>query len=119
MNVAILGASANPDRFSHAAMHKLLAGGHHPLLVNPNEKEIDGLPVYARLSALPVIPHTITMYLSPGNSANLAGEIIRSKAKRVIFNPGSENPALAAQLSANGIETVEACTLVMLAAGTF
>ena len=39
--------------------------------------------------------------------------------RRVIFNPGSENFALAKRLEASGAEVVEACTLVLLATGRF
>jgi hypothetical protein len=35
--------------------------------------------------------------------------------KRIIFNPGAENPELAKLAEEKGIETIEACTLTMLA----
>jgi hypothetical protein len=44
---------------------------------------------------------------------------MRLQPKRVIFNPGTENPALMQQLAADGMEVEEACTLVMLHTGQF
>jgi hypothetical protein len=41
------------------------------------------------------------------------------KPRRVIFNPGTENPRLARSLRADGIEVEEACTLVLLQTGQF
>jgi hypothetical protein len=41
------------------------------------------------------------------------------KPARVIFNPGTENQEFAQQLEAQGIETIEACTLVMLRTGQY
>jgi hypothetical protein len=40
--------------------------------------------------------------------------IIGLKPKRVIFNPGTENPELYSLLKENNIEIEVACTLVML-----
>jgi hypothetical protein len=39
--------------------------------------------------------------------------------KRIIFNPGAENPELEALARKNGIEVLNACTLVMLSIGNF
>ena len=41
-------------------------------------------------------------------------QIIALKPQRIIFNPGTENPALVQLANAAGIETIEACTLVMM-----
>lgn len=119
LNVAILGASANPDRFSYKTLKTLAAQGYRALPVNPFLKEIDGAPVYPSLSALPVAPHSITVYLSAPKSNPLLQEILDCGATRVIFNPGAENPALMGELKSRGIEVVEACTLVMLATASF
>jgi hypothetical protein len=37
----------------------------------------------------------------------------------VIFNPGTENQEFEEMLSNNGIEPIEACTLVMLRTGQY
>jgi len=57
---------------------------------------------------------TITVYLSPENSNAVAGDIINSNARRVIFNPDTENPVLAGSLQMKGIYVLHACTLVLL-----
>ncbi|NLI29998.1 MAG: CoA-binding protein, partial [Nitrospiraceae bacterium] len=46
-------------------------------------------------------------------------DILRIKPFRVIFNPGTENPAAYGPLRSAGIEPLEACTLVMLSTGQF
>jgi hypothetical protein len=45
--------------------------------------------------------------------------ILSLHPRRVIFNPGAENPELATLARANRIEPVEACTLVMLSTGQY
>jgi len=119
MDVAILGASANPNRYSYKAAHRLLAAGHRPVGVNPSQVAIPGLDVVPSIGDLPPRLHTLTVYVSPEKSEAMADAIVNYGFARVIFNPGAENPALATRLRAAGIEVLEACTLVMLATGEF
>ncbi len=113
--VVILGASDKPDRYAHKAMTALLRHGHEVVLVHPRLKEIEGRPVLADVSEVTVPVDTVTMYVGPAISAGLADKLTALKPKRVIFNPGSENPDLQDKLQAAGIRPEEACTLVLLA----
>ena len=45
--------------------------------------------------------------------------LIEATPRRVIFNPGRECPEAKEKLEAAGIETEEACTLVLLRTGSF
>jgi predicted CoA-binding protein len=119
MNVAILGASNNPSRYSYLAFKKLLAHGHRPFPVSPKLKELEGVPVVAGLGELREPIDTITMYVGPDKSSQMEREILALKPRRVIFNPGSENPKLASALREAGAEVENACTLVLLASGQF
>lgn len=119
MNVAILGASAKKDRYSYLALRSLINKGHKVFPVNPSLIEIDGLKVYQSLSSLPEKVDTITVYLAPHRSQPLTEEILSCKPRRVIFNPGAENPGLMEKLEVNGVKGVTACTLVMLSLGNF
>jgi predicted CoA-binding protein len=114
--VAILGASHKPERFAFKAFQLLREYGHTPILVNPHslQKNIEGFEVFEKLSELKEKIDTLTMYVGPAISTTLAQEIRAAKPSRVIFNPGSENPELENLLRKDGIEVVEACTLVML-----
>lgn len=115
MNVAVLGASPKPDRYANQAVRLLVEKGHHVVPVNPAYEAIEGLPTARALSDIPSASiHTLTLYVGPERSTALADEIRGLKPDRVIFNPGTENPALAELLQAEGIETLEACTLVLL-----
>lgn len=117
--VAILGASENAERYSNKAFHMLKQYGHHPVPVSPKMKVLEGLPVFASLSAITQPIDTLTMYVGPERSKSLAEEIIKLNPKRVIFNPGSENPELQKTLEENDIDVLEACTLVLLRTNQF
>lgn len=119
LKVAILGASDNPDRYSYKAFKMLQQYGHTPLPISVKLKELEGIPAFASLSELKGPIDTLTMYIGPDKSAQLQAEIVQLKPRRVIFNPGSENPELAEKLRAAGIEVEEACTLVLLRTNQF
>ena len=119
MNVIVLGASNNPERYSNKAVKMLLQKGHHPLPVHPSIETIEGHPVFARLEDVSDPVDTISVYLSPEKSDQCAAGMLGSGARRVIFNPGAENPALAKRLQDQGMEVVEACTLVLLSTNQF
>lgn len=119
MNVAVLGASDKPDRYSYKAVRMLREKGHTPYPVHPALATVDGLPVSASLRAIPAPIHTMTVYLSARNQQPIADEILNSGARRVIFNPGTEDSELEEQLRRQGVEVLQACTLVLLTTGQF
>jgi uncharacterized protein len=119
MNVAILGASNKPERYSNQALRLLAENGHAVFPVHPALAEIDGHPVFQTLADIPEPLDTVTMYVSPAHSTGMAGALLAARPRRVIFNPGTENPELESQLSAAGIDVLHACTLVLLRTSRF
>lgn len=119
MNVAVLGASRNPERYSYAAVKVLLEAGHAVFPVHPTFRSIDGIPAFRTLQDLPEAPHSVTVYLAPERSAPLERDFLAVRPKRVIFNPGAENSHLARVLRESGVVTLDACTLVLLRTGQF
>ncbi|MBE2178844.1 MAG: CoA-binding protein [Chthoniobacterales bacterium] len=119
LTVAVLGASANPDRYSNMAVRRLLDAGHRVIPINPALDTIEDLPVVKSLADIGEPVDTLTLYVGPQRLAPLAGEIVRLAPRRVIFNPGTECPGVAAALDRAGIAHTEACTLVLLQTGQF
>lgn len=117
--VAILGASQKPERYSNKAMKDLLKAGHEVVLINRGLQEIEGHPVLASLADVTGHVDTVTMYVNPEISTLEGDKLVALKPGRVIFSPGTENPALEEKLKAAGVETLEACPLVMLRTGQF
>jgi predicted CoA-binding protein len=119
MNVAVVGASNKPERYSYQAVKMLVGHGHRPLPVHPSLVQVDDIPVHKSLAALPEPVHTVSLYLSAKNQGGLLDGVLASGAVRVIFNPGTENPDLEDALRASGVEALRACTLVLLRTGQF
>jgi predicted CoA-binding protein len=119
MNVAVIGASDKPERFSYQAVSLLKEKGHQVFPVHQRLKTIDGLGVYTSIKDIPQPIDTVTLYVAADISSGIAADILAVKPKRLIFNPGAENPQLLAQAHSQGILTTENCTLVMLRSGQF
>lgn len=112
--VVVIGASTNPERYSNKAIKMLIEYGHKPVPVAPALVEVENIPAYAKPEEISGPVDTVTMYVGPARQDALLDGIIGLKPKRVIFNPGTENLEAYARLQAAGIETTEACTLVLL-----
>jgi len=113
-NVAVLGASPKEERYSFKAVKMLKENGHKPIPIHPAGHAVDGVDGLKSLSDITVNVDTLTVYVNSSISTQAYDEIIKLKPRRVIFNPGAENKELADKLNIDGIETIEACTLVML-----
>ena len=86
----------------------------------PRSKRIEGVQVYRSLAEIGEPLDTLTLYIGPAAQAGAVEEdILAADLKRVIFNPGTENPGLEKALEEKGVEPFEACTLVMLKTGQF
>lgn len=114
----VLGASANPTRFSYLAINRLKAHNHPVVAVGRRETEVAGIPI-AKTPVHEEGVDTVTLYLNPTHQKEYYQYILGLQPKRIIFNPGTENPELMQLAREEGIEPVVACTLVMLATGQY
>lgn len=114
----IIGASEHPWRYSYLAAERLLQAGHFIVLIGSRPGTLFGHPIQTGLPELSDI-HTVTLYVNPDHQAEYADYLLQLRPKRVIFNPGTEHPELAARLHEAGIEVIPACTLVMLSADAY
>lgn len=114
----VLGASANPSRYSYLAVNKLREHNHPVVAIGRTTAIVADIPVQSETDPIPDLD-TVTMYLNPVNQKNYYNYILEQHPKRVIFNPGAENPEFEKILEEKGIQTVEACTLVLLTTGQY
>lgn len=114
----VIGASANPERYSYLATERLAKYGHPVIALGSKAGNIRGTEIQTTPQAFEDID-TVTLYLNPVNQQAYYDYIISLHPKRVIFNPGTENEAFAELLHANHIPSMEACTLVLLSTGQY
>lgn len=109
----VIGASEQTDRYSNQAVKLLRRYGHEVKALGAQEGRIED----TKIEAVPPQDEdfdTVTMYVNPARQSSMADYVLSLHPKRIIFNPGAENPALAKKAEDQGIEVLEACTLVML-----
>jgi len=116
----IVGATDNPERYAYRAADLLQAKRIPFIPIGIKKGMVFGKEI-VDLRQKPLLAgiHTITLYLGPTNQAEWVDYLIALQPKRIIFNPGTENPLLFQIAKASGIEVLEACTLVMLTTGQF
>jgi predicted CoA-binding protein len=109
----VLGASTKPDRYSYKAITMLVEKGNSVLAIGQNTGEVAGIKIYTKAIPLSKI-NTVSLYLNPSRQRDYYNYIVDAKPKRVIFNPGTENPEFYQLLQLNNIKVEVACTLVLL-----
>jgi hypothetical protein len=110
----VLGASPNPDRAAFQAVARLVKNHHEVIPFGIRKGNVEGIPIINELPEQIEDLDTVTLYLNPTAQEDYKNYLLKLKPKRVIFNPGTENKSFAQELEQNGIETLFACTLVML-----
>ncbi len=113
----VIGASPNPDRYSNMAVRKLKNYGHPVTALAKRKDQIDDTEILDEWPSADF--DTVTVYLRKDRQEEYYQKILDLHPKRVIFNPGAENPEFAKKLTDAGIEVEEACTLVMLSTDQF
>ena len=114
----IIGATTNPGRYAHAAAFRLKQRGHEIVQIGLREGEVAGVPINTKKEDFEDID-TVTLYIGPRHQPEYYDYVVSLGPRRVIFNPGTENWEFENRLSKEGIEPIEACTLVMLATGQY
>lgn len=114
----VIGASANPARYSNLAVKKLQAYQHPVIALGKRTGTIGNNSIETEKKNFENID-TVTLYLNPMNQKEYYDYILSLHPKRIIFNPGAENDELADIAQRNNIKTQEACTLVLLSTGQY
>lgn len=114
----VIGASAKPDRYSNRAV-RMLQKHHHDVVALGFEPDfIEEILIQTKWEHYEQVD-TVTLYLNPQRQKQYYAYILSLNPKRIIFNPGTENPELEQLALDRQILSIEACTLVMLSTGQF
>jgi predicted CoA-binding protein len=118
MKTLVLGASLKPNRYSNYAIQRLVAHDYEVVAIGLKEGIVDGVAIDIELKAYKDID-TVTLYLNAKRQKEYYNYIIGLKPKRVIFNPGTENPEFFQLLKENNIDFEIVCTLVLLSTNQY
>lgn len=114
----VLGASDNPSRYSYLAVKRLCNHGYPVVAIGRKHSFIEGIEINTEKIQWDNID-TVTLYLNPTHQSEYYEYILSLQPKRIIFNPGAENDELVQLAGEKNIETLEACTLVLLSTNQY
>jgi predicted CoA-binding protein len=114
LNVAVIGASNDREKFGNKAVRSYRAHGHRVFPVNLREREIEGLRVYRSIADIPVALDATLVYVPPHVTLKLLPEIARKGPGELYLNPGSEDDAVIARAEELGLRPHLACSIVAI-----
>lgn len=114
----VIGASDNPQRYSYLAVNRLRSKGHPVVAIGRRPVRVGDVEVETTRKNFGEVD-TVTLYLNPRLQKEYYDYILSLHPKRIIFNPGAENPELEELARSHGIQPLEACTLVLLSTGQY
>ena len=106
MTIAVVGASSNPDRPSNGIFRKLSAAGYRVIPVNPNEREVLGVPAYASLLDVSDAVDIVDVFRRPEYTPEIARQAVTIGAKALWLQSGIVNEEAAERARAGGLLVV-------------
>jgi len=87
----VFGASLKPSRYSNLAVRRLVDNGTITEAFGLKAGNINGVEIMTKLDNFVNID-TITLYIGSKHQPQYYNDILKINPRRVIFNPGTENP---------------------------
>lgn len=110
--VAILGASADRNKYGNKAVRAYAQQGYTVYPVNPKEAEIEGLTAYRSVLDVPARPDRVSVYLPSPVLLKVLPEIAQKGCDELWINPGAESDAVLAEAGRLGLNVIQACSIL-------
>ncbi len=104
--IAVVGASANPERPSYGIMRRLLAAGYRVIPVNPRESEVLGQKAYPSLDDVREPIDIVDVFRRAEETPPIADQAVAARAKALWLQTGVWNDDTAARAKAGGLSVV-------------
>ena len=105
-NIAIVGASSNPERDSFKVMKFLLDQGYKIFPVNPKEKDILGVRCYPNLTSIKETVDMVDMFRAKEYIFDLTKEAIEINTNVIWMQEGIIDEKSSSLAMSNGIKVV-------------
>lgn len=112
--VAVIGASADRQKFGNRAVRAFRRQGYTVVPINPHETEVEGLKAYPSVLAVPASIDMATFYVPPDVGEQVIIEVAKKRIPEVWLNPGSESDELVRRARSLQIEPILACSIIAI-----
>ncbi len=108
--IAMVGASANPDKASYGIMRKLQSVGYRVIPVNPRESDVLGEKSYASLTDIPERIDIVDVFRRAEDTPPIADDAVKVGARVLWLQTGIASDEAASRAVKGGLTIVmDAC----------
>ncbi|MFH1681327.1 MAG: CoA-binding protein [Candidatus Eisenbacteria bacterium] len=112
--IAIIGASANREKYGNKAVRAYVKQGYRVYPVTPNAPEVEGIPAFKSVRDIPGEVEIASLYVPPQVGVRLLEEIAKKKVREVYVNPGAESDELLERANELGLRAIVACSILAI-----
>jgi uncharacterized protein len=112
--VAVIGASADRNKFGNKALRAFRNQGYTVIPINPNESIVEGEPAFGSVLDYPGAIDEATVYVPPQIGLKVMDELARKGIKKVWLNPGADDRTVSARANALGLEAISRCSILAI-----
>lgn len=112
---AVVGASADRDKYGNKVLRAYLQQGLEVYPVNPRMAEIEGVKAYPDLPSIPAKVRGVSIITPPHVTERVVEEAAAAGAEFVWMQPGAESPEAIRRAKVLGLKVIAdgACYLVL------
>ena len=103
---AVIGVSADREKYGHKVFAALIGSGYEVDGVNPKNGQVLGHTIYRSLAELPRLPEVVDIVVPPAVTEQVVRECAQLGLTRVWIQPGAESEAAIRFCDDHGIQVV-------------
>ena len=105
--IAVVGASNDPEKYSHEVASYLIEQGCRIIPVNPTDEEVLGERAYETADQIPEEVDVVDVFLPPEKTPEIAEDAVQARAKALWLQEGIENEETRRIAEEGGLAYVE------------
>jgi predicted CoA-binding protein len=110
--VAVIGASSDRRKYGNKALRAYRDQGYTVIPINPNERDVEGVPTYASVLDVPGAIDLATVYVQPQVLMGLLDELQQKGIREIWINPGAEDDEVMREAARRGLNAIYACSII-------
>ncbi len=111
---AVVGASANPEKFGNIIFFDLKNAGFMVTPVNPRLRELGGVKAVSRLQDMMPKPEVAIVVVPPDVGMKVIDDAVEAGVKKLWFQPGAESPELQKKTADAGLDAITDGSCIMV-----